>query len=264
MSSLDSIKVFNPLACLNKEEHAKYAVISHNNVNLEHQTIYDLWLNAAYRASTSSGMEFCNRIRVHQKLFKDLDSEEVRNFAPNILVTPPNKKIKPHFKDRVIYSHSALKGSQALFDELKVCLETVIVEMKGKLESCNGSIVILTDAKCTEMDFVMFSNLLTNPKITNSLGEVKVYLFCCESCTFLVPQGKSLICTKNHTDDVSWCSLVPASEPARVQTAGLRWDLNNNLLKFGELISTSNKVLHNQDVKLVTDQQLIFSMGCKY
>lgn len=264
MSGSD-FSVFNPLACLNKEENAKYAVISHNNHNLEHQTIYDLWLNAAYRASTSSGTDFSDRIRTHQKHFKDLDSNEVRNFSPNILVSPPNRKIKPHFKDRVVYSHAALRGTQALFDELKVCLEAVIVEMKSKLESSDASIVILTDAKCSELDFVMYSNLLTNSTLTNLLEDVKVYLFCCESCIFALPKGKSIICTKNHTDDISWCSLVPANEPARVQTAGLQWDLNtSNMLRFGELISTSNRVIQNQDVKLVTDQKLIFSMGCKY
>lgn len=58
-----------------------------------------------------------------------------------------------------------------------------------------------------------------------------------------------------------WCSLVPVGGKSVVTTSGFRWNLNQDLLAFGSLISTSNEFDKNEEyVKVETDEPLFFSM----
>lgn len=58
-----------------------------------------------------------------------------------------------------------------------------------------------------------------------------------------------------------WCALIPF-ESTIVSTAGLKWNLNNNTMKFGGIVSTSNKYDSSADfVEVTTDHPLLWSMG---
>ncbi|XP_037091687.1 thiamin pyrophosphokinase 1-like [Pollicipes pollicipes] len=91
------------------------------------------------------------------------------------------------------------------------------------------------------------------------LLSVPVFQVACDSLSWLLAAGRHVIRLPAELRR-SWCSLVPVGGPATdVSTSGLQWNLAGDDMRFGQLISTSNRPVADT-VTVTTSHPLLFSM----
>ncbi len=102
----------------------------------------------------------------------------------------------------------------------------------------------------------LFKNHQKSPELSRP-----VYILSSDSLTWLLPPGKSTIHIPENLRKY-WCSLVPIGSRSTVTTTGLKWNLNNQVMEFGGIVSTSNRYDGKSDeVTIIGDTPLLWSMG---
>lgn len=124
-------------------------------------------------------------------------------------------------------------------------------------------VLVIAGVHSERFDHIM-ANLATLFKV-DKLIPVPVIMLCKGSLIWLLNSGdhrievaKDVILNSKR----AWCGLIPLGHPAIVTTSGLKWNLDNQELSFGSLISTSNTYDPKcSSVSISTSHPLIWTMG---
>ncbi|KAL0271170.1 UNVERIFIED_CONTAM: hypothetical protein PYX00_008353 [Menopon gallinae] len=130
--------------------------------------------------------------------------------------------------------------------------------MEKKKLQVNRILVLVTNSG--RVDHIM-ANLETLHTSKRFLKSIPVILISSNSLTWLLPGGKNhTICVpEEFVSNQYSVGLIPLLGPTKVTTSGLKWDLDDGRLAFGELVSTSNT--YNQNViRCRSDRDLIWTV----
>jgi thiamine pyrophosphokinase len=128
---------------------------------------------------------------------------------------------------------------------LKLKIENIIVlcESSGRLDQILANINTL------------FKSLQKPAEISRP-----IFILSANSISWLLEAGDHQIIIPDTVKKL-WCGLIPF-EPTTVTTSGLKWNLTNYEMKFGGIVSTSNKYDETSDfVTISTNKPLLWSMG---
>ncbi|XP_047022678.1 thiamin pyrophosphokinase 1 isoform X2 [Helicoverpa zea] len=122
-----------------------------------------------------------------------------------------------------------------------------IAQTSGRLDQILGNIQTL---------FLVRDKFLVGPN-TN------VFLMSDDCISWLLHPGDHVIYIpeESRQHKRAWCSLVPVGETCqRVTSTGLKWNLDNQPLRFGGIVSTSNTFDGSQKVTVKCSHTLLWSM----
>lgn len=108
----------------------------------------------------------------------------------------------------------------------------------------------------------ILANVNTLYKVQNIIPNVNVILLASNSLTWLLRENvtHSIKIPIELRNNHRWCGLIPMGRPCTVTTTGLKWNLNNTVLEFGKLVSTSNTYGEDSVVTIKSDNEVIWSM----
>lgn len=153
-----------------------------------------------------------------------------------------SKVVKTIDQDETDFTKS-LRVLEPFLNEMNIENVVALCESSGRLDHILANINTL------------YKNLLKPAEISRP-----VFILSANSLSWLLAAGDHQI---NIPESVKklWCSLIPL-EPTTVTTSGLKWNLTKTTMKFGGIVSTSNKFDSVSDVvKISTDKPLLWSMG---
>lgn len=78
-----------------------------------------------------------------------------------------------------------------------------------------------------------------------------------QSLAYAIPAGTTEVVVDREYEGPT-CGLLPLCGKATVTTSGLKWNLENDTMQFGGLVSTSNEVVAST-VKVVSDMPLLWT-----
>ncbi|CAK1545879.1 unnamed protein product [Leptosia nina] len=242
-----------------KQRSSKYGVVILNRpITQKQEFIKTLWNNATFRITVDGGTthwnKFINSLTLEDKKtirLPDLITGDFDSITKDLLQEYKKKGCKAlHTPDQNDTDFTkALIELQNLCRQQEKELDHIVTlgQNSGRIDQILGNIQTL---------FLVREREILNPN-TN------VYIVSDDTISWLLLPGDHVICVPEETrkHSRSWCSLVPIGESCdAVTTSGLKWNLDNQPLKFGLLVSTSNTFDGSELVKIKCSHSLLWSM----
>lgn len=240
-------QLLEPLRILESNNSKCIIVMLNRPLNPDLKLIKFLWNKSVYKLSVDGGTNelYDHLSKNDESYIPDLISGDFDSMRPGVKEFFENKGVE------------IVSTPDQNYTDFTKALQLLAEKMK--LLKMNASCVIILGAFGGRLDQI-FANIDT---LFHFDFSIPIYLMSENNLAVLLKEGSYKISVKSSFRE-DWCGLVPMGEPCEsVFTTGLKWNLNKQRLKFGELISTSNTYESDQteSVEIETDKPLLWTMG---
>ncbi|OAD51950.1 Thiamin pyrophosphokinase 1 [Eufriesea mexicana] len=251
--------VWDPLQIFNCCIQYKYAVVILNSpLDWKNNSLLQIWKKAEVKVTVDGGT--FRWIQYLKKQGIDLLNEHNNEYVPT-LITGDMDSCSGLILEQLKSMGSMIieTPDQNHTDYVKALIELRHYAEKKDIK-LNG-IYVFADSS-GRFDHIM-GNINTLYKSDELIKNVQIIQIANNSLTWILRPGfHSIIIPKILVQNSSWCGLLPIGAPVNcIITTGLKWNLNNTTLKFGDLVSSSNTYDNSSEVTVNTDSSLVWTMG---
>lgn len=221
------------------------------NINM----ILNIWNDAEVRHTVDGGTD---------QWLTLLQEHKINNAKEIELVTGDMDSIKPETLQKFEQSQTTkvirtINQDETDFEKALKAMSSYVQEKNIKI----GTVLVITDIS-GRLDHIC-SNISTLYKLDDIIPGKNVLLLGQTSLSWALKKGNNKIfIPKVFIERQHWCSLLPVGHPCTVTTTGLKWNLDNGVLEFGKLVSSSNTYNCDKYVTVNTDKSIVWSMSTKY
>lgn len=238
---------WTPFKLFQDSNEIKLVLVILNHTTVSWTTLENLWKKAVLKIAVDGGSNHlynvCATKKCQENYLPDIISGDMDSALPEVLNFYKTKGVE------------IIETPDQNNTDFTKALQIVISRLQ-KTEVVNA-VAVLADLGAGRLDHLF--GIINTLHLTHRLCPAPIYIIGDSTITWLLGAGKHDI---HITDEVqqSACGLIPVGEPCQhVTTTGLKWNLVDQKLQFGKLVSTSNTFVSSK-VTVSTDNNLLFTM----
>ena len=232
-----------------------YALCILNQPVVNTSLLVSLWNKAQYRVTVDGGTSIWSNI-----VNNTTDQIKVEN--PDMITGDFDSADLAHIKHFQGLGTKVVETPDQDHTDFTKCLEQLglVAESDPKLEKVEAIVAFVETSGRLDQVMANIQTLFLAKKFTT----LPVYLISSASMSWLLGEGKHRIESGGVVEPDDHCGLIPLAGAAKVSTTGLKWNLTDGILRFGELVSSSNGFDTSMEYATVdTDNDLLWTMDWK-